>query len=119
MVLTGRTNDKYPISPGSLGKKKHTYGTNLPGPTIAYETTTQDGNPQNAIGAQLPQSAHFSLNLPFITFGLGRTSNFIQKLEVGVSVIFYNIQLLIFYFCIESQKNEYIYNDKLKLDLLT
>ncbi|KAG7198818.1 hypothetical protein KM043_001789 [Ampulex compressa] len=84
MVLTGRTNSMYPISPGSLGKKKRTYGTNLPGPSIAYRTTTQDGSPRNAIAAQLPQSAHFSLNLPYTTFGLGRTPNFVDALTVGV-----------------------------------
>ncbi|XP_011861726.1 PREDICTED: T-cell immunomodulatory protein [Vollenhovia emeryi] len=84
MVLTGRTNSMYPISPGSLGKKKRTYGTNLPGPSIAYRTTTQDGSPRNAIAAQLPQSAHFSLNLPYTTFGLGRTPNFVDALKIGV-----------------------------------
>lgn len=83
MVLTGRTNSMYPISPGSLGKKKRTYGTNLPGPSIAYRTTTQDGSPRNAIAAQLPQSAHFSLNLPYTTFGLGRTPNFVDALTIG------------------------------------
>lgn len=85
MVLTGRNNSMYPISPGSLGKKKRTYGTNLPGPSIAYRTTTQDGSPRNAIAAQLPQSAHFSLNLPYTTFGLGRTPNFVDALTIGVS----------------------------------
>ena len=85
MVLTGLTNSKYPISPGTLGKKKRTYGTNLPGPSIAYKTTTQDGSPRSAIAAQLPQSAHFSLNLPYTTFGLGRTPNFIDTLTIGVS----------------------------------
>ena len=85
MVLTGRNNSMYPISPGSLGKKKRTYGTNLPGPSIAYRTTTQDGSPRNAIAAQLPQSAHFSLNLPYTTFGLGRTPNFVDGLTIGVS----------------------------------
>lgn len=84
MVLTGRNNSMYPISPGSLGKKKRTYGTNLPGPSIAYRTTTQDGSPRNAIAAQLPQSAHFSLNLPYTTFGLGRTPNFVDGLTIGV-----------------------------------
>lgn len=84
MVLTGRNNSMYPISPGSLGKKKRTYGTNLPGPTIAYRTTTQDGSPRNALAAQLPQSAHFSLNLPYTTFGLGRTPNFVDTLTIGV-----------------------------------
>lgn len=86
MVLTGRTNSMYPISPGSLGKKKRTYGTNLPGPSIAYRTTTQDGSPRNAIAAQLPQSAHFSLNLPYTTFGLGRTPNFVDALTIGVCI---------------------------------
>lgn len=85
MVLTGLTNGKYPISPGTLGKKKRTYGTNLPGPSIAYEITTQEGITQHAIAAQLPQSAHFSLNLPYTTFGLGRTPNFIDTLTIGVS----------------------------------
>lgn len=87
MVLTGRNNSMYPISPGSLGKKKRTYGTNLPGPSIAYRTTTQDGSPRNAIAAQLPQSAHFSLNLPYTTFGLGRTPNFVDALTIGVSCL--------------------------------
>lgn len=85
MVLTGLTNKDYPILPGTLGIKKQTYGTNLPGPSISYKTTTQDGDSRNAIAAQLPQSAHFSLNLPFTTFGLGRTPNFIDSLTVGVS----------------------------------
>ncbi|XP_076244037.1 T-cell immunomodulatory protein [Calliopsis andreniformis] len=84
MVLTGLNNSMYPISPGSLGKKKRTYGTNLPGPSIAYRTTTQDGSPRSAIAAQLPQSAHFSLNLPYTTFGLGRTPNFVDALTIGV-----------------------------------
>lgn len=89
MVLTGRTNSLYPITPGSLGKKKRTYGTNLPGPSIAYRTTTQDGSPRNAIAAQLPQSAHFSLNLPYTTFGLGRTPNFVDGLTIGVNYLVY------------------------------
>ncbi|XP_057325196.1 T-cell immunomodulatory protein [Microplitis mediator] len=85
MVLTGLTNSKYPISPGSLGKKKRTYGTNLPGPSIAYETKTQEGYLREAIAAQLPQSAYFSLNLPYTTFGLGRTPNYIDTLTIGVA----------------------------------
>ncbi|XP_034940749.1 T-cell immunomodulatory protein [Chelonus insularis] len=85
MVLTGLVNRKYPISPGSLGKKKRTYGTNLPGPSIAYKTTTQDGSPRSGTAAQIPQSAHFSLNLPYTTFGLGRTPNFIDMLTIGVA----------------------------------
>ncbi|XP_046492166.1 T-cell immunomodulatory protein isoform X1 [Neodiprion pinetum] len=85
MVLTGLSNSLYPITPGTLGKKKRTYGTNLPGPSIAYKTTTQDGSMRMAVAAQLPQSAHFSLNLPYSTFGLGRTPNFIDTLTIGLS----------------------------------
>ncbi|KAF7990439.1 hypothetical protein HCN44_000244 [Aphidius gifuensis] len=85
MVLTSLTNPDYPLSYGSLGKKKRTYGTNLPGPSISYDTTTQEGNHRKAIAAQLPQSAHFSLNLPYTTFGLGRTPNFVDKLLIGVA----------------------------------
>ncbi|XP_012258335.2 T-cell immunomodulatory protein [Athalia rosae] len=85
MVLTGLTNSLYPITPGTLGRKKRTYGTNLPGPSIAYKTTTQEGSPRMAVAAQLPQSAHFSLNLPYSTFGLGRTPNFVDTLTIGLS----------------------------------
>lgn len=60
-------------------------GTNLPGPRIEYNTTTQDGDPQHGASAQLPQSAYFSLGLPYTTFGLGRTPNFVDSLTVGLS----------------------------------
>ncbi|XP_069705707.1 T-cell immunomodulatory protein isoform X2 [Periplaneta americana] len=60
-------------------------GGNLPGPRISYHTTTQDGNPRAAVTAQLPQSAHFSLGLPYTIFGLGRTPNFVDTLTVGVA----------------------------------
>lgn len=97
MVLTGLTNSMYPISPGSLGKKKRTYGTNLPGPSIAYITTTQDGLRRSGIAAQLPQSAHFALHLPYTIFGLGRTPNFIDTLTVGVSIFETNYIYIFFY----------------------
>lgn len=40
---------------------------------------------RHAVSAQLPQSAHFSLNLPYNIFGLGRTPNFVDLLTVGLS----------------------------------
>lgn len=61
------------------------YGTNLPGPQITYKTTTQDGNTQVASSAQLSQSGHFSLQLPYSIFGLGRTPNFVDAMTVGMS----------------------------------
>jgi len=60
-------------------------GTNLPGPRIAYSTTTQDGDIQHGSSVQIPQSAYFSLQLPYTIFGLGRTPNFVDSLTVGLS----------------------------------
>lgn len=85
MVLTGLTNKNNQMIMGRVGKKRRTYGTNLPGPRISYSTTTQEGNLRHAAAAQLPQSAHFSLNLPYTIFGLGRTPNFVDFLTVGLS----------------------------------
>lgn len=60
-------------------------GTNLPGPRIAYYTTTQEGIIQHGSSVQLPQSAYHSLQLPYTIFGLGRTPNFVDSLTVGLS----------------------------------
>lgn len=86
MVITGLKEKHQPVIPGPLGgRKNRTYGTNLPGPKIAYQTTTQEGNSRAAVAAQLPQSAYFCLHLPYTLFGLGRTPNFVDNLDVGVS----------------------------------
>uniref|UniRef100_A0A6P7F4V3 T-cell immunomodulatory protein n=1 Tax=Diabrotica virgifera virgifera TaxID=50390 RepID=A0A6P7F4V3_DIAVI len=85
MVLTGLTNKNNPMMMGRVGKKRRTYGTNLPGPSISYKTTTQEGNIRHGLSCQLPQSAHFSLSLPYTIFGLGRTPNFVDKVTVGLS----------------------------------
>lgn len=85
MVLTGLTNKNNQMIMGRVGKKRRTYGTNLPGPSISYKTTTQEGHLRNGVAAQMPQSAHFSLNLPYSIFGLGRTPNFVDYVIVGLS----------------------------------
>lgn len=85
IVLTGLTNSRDPTKLTPLGRKKRTYGTNLPGPRIAYYTTTQDGDIQHGSSVQIPQSAYFSLHLPYTIFGLGRTPNFVDSLTVGLS----------------------------------
>ena len=85
IVLTGLTNSLAPppkLSP--MGRRKKTYGTNLPGPRVAYHTINQDGYPQNGTSAQIPQSAYFALQLPYNIFGLGRTPNFVDSLKVGM-----------------------------------
>ncbi|KAH1009250.1 hypothetical protein HUJ04_001629 [Dendroctonus ponderosae] len=85
MVLTGLTNKHSQMINGRVGKKRRTYGTNLPGPSISYKTTTQEGNLRHGVSPQMPQSAHFSLNLPYTIFGLGRTPNFVDSVTVGLS----------------------------------
>lgn len=86
MVLTGLSNGRSPPVIGRLGKRKRrTYGTNLPGPSVSYRTTTQEGDEQHGASAQLPQSGHNALGLPFTIFGLGRTPNFVDTLTVGLS----------------------------------
>lgn len=85
IVLTGLTNSHDSTKLTPLGRKKRTYGTNLPGPRIAYYTTTQDGFIQHGSSVQIPQSAYFSLHLPYTIFGLGRTPNFVDSLTVGLS----------------------------------
>ncbi|VVD03546.1 unnamed protein product [Leptidea sinapis] len=57
IVVTGLTNEKVPIINGTL----------------------------TGVCAQLPQSAYFSLQLPYSLFGLDRTPNFVDTLTVGLS----------------------------------
>ncbi|XP_030375223.1 T-cell immunomodulatory protein isoform X2 [Scaptodrosophila lebanonensis] len=84
IVLTGLDNAKNPTLRTPLGRKKRTYGSNLPGPRITYSTTTQDGAQQTGSSVQLPQSSYFALQLPYTIFGLGRTPNFVDQLVVGL-----------------------------------
>lgn len=84
IVLTGLTNEKPPSEESTFGQKRRNYGTNLPGPRIKYQTTTQEGVPQHGGSCQLPQSAYMSLNLPYTIFGLGRTPNFVDSIDVGL-----------------------------------
>ncbi|CAO1393036.1 unnamed protein product [Diamesa serratosioi] len=85
IVLTGLINKKHPKKKSPFGRNKKTWGTNLPGPRIEYNTTTQDGLPQHGVSSQLPQSAYFSLHLPYTIFGLGRTPNFVDTVKIGLS----------------------------------
>lgn len=83
MVLTGLSNQNYSKEIGRFKTNKNTFGTNLPGPKVAYKTVDQDGYERTGVSSQLPQSAHFSLNLPYIMFSLGRTPNFVDNITIG------------------------------------
>lgn len=85
IVVTGLTNEKVPVINGTLYNRKVTFGTNLPGPKIGYNTWSQEGNYRTGVCAQLSQSAYFALQLPYSIFGLDRTPNFVDTLSVGLS----------------------------------
>ena len=77
--------------PGGRGNEKCkfgqslNYGANLPGPTIEYTTLGSNGENQESIANQLSQSAHQSLQLPYVVFGLGHVPNFIEKLTITLA----------------------------------
>ncbi|CAK1582021.1 unnamed protein product [Parnassius mnemosyne] len=85
IVVTGLSNKKIPIINGTLYNRKVTFGTNLPGPKIGYNTWSQEGTYRTGVCAQLSQSAYFALQLPYSIFGLDRTPNFVDTLNVGLS----------------------------------
>jgi len=60
------------------------YGVNQAGPTAKFEMVNSEGGDQMGVAFQLSQSAYFSLQLPFMLFGLGRTPNFVDQLEVAI-----------------------------------
>ncbi|XP_014358379.2 T-cell immunomodulatory protein [Papilio machaon] len=85
IVVTGLSNKNIPIINGTLYNRKVTFGTNLPGPKIGYNTWSQEGTYRTGVCAQLSQSAYFALQLPYSIFGLDRTPNFVDTLNVGLS----------------------------------
>ncbi|XP_022082252.1 T-cell immunomodulatory protein-like [Acanthaster planci] len=60
------------------------YGVNQPGPFVHYITTSSTGTQQLGAAAQLYQSAHFSLQLPYVVLGLGQNPNYVDYLTVSV-----------------------------------
>lgn len=62
------------------------YGTSPAGPSFRYAITTADDSLQIASATQLSQSAHMALQLPYTLFGLGRNWNFVEVLQVGLSI---------------------------------
>jgi len=60
------------------------YGANQVGAAVAYQTVSTEGKIQRCAATQLPLSAHFALQLPYTLFGLGRSPNFVDKVEVGI-----------------------------------
>eukprot|EP01095_Lingulamoeba_sp_RSL-Kostka_P005985 TRINITY_DN1839_c0_g1_i1.p1 TRINITY_DN1839_c0_g1~~TRINITY_DN1839_c0_g1_i1.p1 ORF type:complete len:721 (+),score=272.83 TRINITY_DN1839_c0_g1_i1:146-2308(+) len=62
------------------------YGVNMPGGTFKFTITNTKGKKFPVTGTQLSQSAHLALQTPYIIFGLGKVSNFIETFNYGVSI---------------------------------
>ncbi|XP_033753779.1 T-cell immunomodulatory protein-like [Pecten maximus] len=77
MVTSGVCSDNCPAH-------RKPYGINQPGPVAKFTTLDTNGDPQVGAATQLTQSAYFSLQQPYIVFGLGQTPNFVDKLYVGI-----------------------------------
>ncbi|XP_059928257.1 T-cell immunomodulatory protein isoform X1 [Gadus macrocephalus] len=77
IVLSGLCSSDCP-------QKVTPFGVNQPGPYVMYTTVDSNGNLKNASAGQLSQSAHLSLQLPYIVLGLGRSANFLDHLYVGI-----------------------------------
>jgi len=64
------------------------YGTNSGGQSVRYQS--QRPGPETfdvfqSVAAQMAQTSHYSLQLPYTIFGLGMAPNFVDFLEVSVS----------------------------------
>lgn len=66
----------------SVGDGFIEYGYNQPGPIVKYRITDSNADPRNSVAAQMYQTAHGALQLPYILFGIGLSPNFVDKLEV-------------------------------------
>ncbi|KAH9503004.1 T-cell immunomodulatory protein [Bulinus truncatus] len=77
LVVSGLCKDNCPNG-------HNPYGVNQVGPTAKFISTTPTGNDQICVASQLTQSAYFSLQLPFMLFGLGQTPNFVDELKIGI-----------------------------------
>ena len=62
------------------------YGVNFPGGTFKFGVTKENGKKRPAIGSQLVQSAYLSLQTPYILFGLGKTSAYIDTVLYGINI---------------------------------
>lgn len=80
-VISGLCSDKLDTDQCPQ-KEKLALGTNPPGTNACFEGPYTG---EHSCSAQLSQSAHFALQLPFMVFGLGDTLNVINDLRVSIA----------------------------------
>lgn len=61
------------------------YGSMQIGAAVHISLTNTDNQPIKSASVQLTQSSYFSLQLPYVIFGLGRTLSFVDQIKVGIS----------------------------------
>jgi len=64
------------------GKDVVNYGSNIPGAYVTYNLLDANGNRKWSSAGQLSQSAHFSLQTPYMIFGLGELANYVDDIEI-------------------------------------
>lgn len=69
---TGSTENRMPL------------GTNVHGPAFKITVIDINGIKTCRIGIQRSQSSHSPLQLPYVIFGLGRTSNYVEEFYLGM-----------------------------------
>eukprot|EP01091_Cochliopodium_minus_P011961 TRINITY_DN3522_c0_g1_i1.p1 TRINITY_DN3522_c0_g1~~TRINITY_DN3522_c0_g1_i1.p1 ORF type:complete len:649 (-),score=136.28 TRINITY_DN3522_c0_g1_i1:47-1993(-) len=62
------------------------YGVNYVGSTFKFVTTSLSGKKSIKQGSALTQNSYFSLQTPYILFGLSRTSNYVEYFYFGATV---------------------------------
>ena len=65
------------------GFHKNTFNR-FTGAVVQMSTTNTDNSKMIAQSVQLSQSTYFSLQLPYVIFGLGKSPNFIEQISVGI-----------------------------------
>ena len=62
------------------------YGAIVSGATFRYIVTTLNDEKFIRVATQLPLSSYQSLGLPYVYHGIGRSNNFLEQFNVGMSI---------------------------------
>ncbi|KAI1303748.1 T-cell immunomodulatory protein [Halotydeus destructor] len=85
LVASGRCPDDRCYLEGWIEQQyKVNYGTNEAGPFVKYELRDANGNWKYSCAGQLSQSGYFSLQVPYMVFGLGSYANYVDRMIVTI-----------------------------------
>lgn len=72
------------VTNGFCSAEASSNGQSARGPFICFELSQNDGRKMQGCAGQLAQSSHFSLQQPYVIFGLGQTPHFVETLNVSI-----------------------------------